>query len=95
MFYLQHILPTLGAIIYSKNEGFMHVYNNAETCKQSGRNCSKHQQCDGKDVGKICFENRSNLKQYQLTIYKNDLPCKENTTFYVVRILDTLSENWQ
>ena len=107
----------------------MRVYDNAETCKQSGRNCSKHQQCDRnraetkaliggggaymnirvlpdefllkstvmttdfkrnssrrtriyeytpppppinalvsamdrKDVGKICFENKSNLKQY-------------------------------
>ena len=109
----------------------MRVYDNAETWKQSGRNCSKHQQCDRnraetkaligggggaysyirvlpdefllkstvmttdvkrnssrrtriyeytppppppinalvsamdrKDVGKICFENKSNLKQY-------------------------------
>ena len=47
--------------MYSKNERTMHVYNNAETCKQSGRNCSKHQQRDGKDVGKICFENKSNF----------------------------------
>ena len=42
----------------------MRVYNNAETWKQSGWNCIKHHQYDRKDVGKICFENRSNLKQY-------------------------------
>ena len=42
----------------------MRVCNNAETRKQSGRNCSKHQQCDRKDVRNICFENKSNLKQY-------------------------------
>ena len=39
----------------------MRVYNNAETCKQSGGNsiCSKHpQQCNRKDVEKICFENK-------------------------------------
>ena len=55
-FYLLHVLPTLGAFICSNNDGTMRVYNNAETCKQSGRNCSKHQQCDRKDVGKICSE---------------------------------------
>ena len=64
LFYLLHILPTLGAFICSKNKRTMRVYNNAKTCKQSGQNCSKHQQCDKKDVGKICFENKSNLKQY-------------------------------
>ena len=31
---------------------------------QPGRNCSKQQQCDRKDVEKICFQDRSNFKQY-------------------------------
>ena len=30
----------------------------------SGRNCSKNQQCNRKDTGKICFENKNNLNQY-------------------------------
>ena len=53
----------------------------AETCKQSGRNCSKHQQCNRKNVGKICLKKKETIETIPwLTIkHKNYLPYKENT----------------
>ena len=55
------------ALFVTKQEIFEKGASNCFFFKKyviSGRNCSNHQQCDRKDVGKICFENKSNLKQY-------------------------------